>query len=581
MDLLGIAAIINEAASVTCELQAIEKRLRAAAGDADSAHLQGAIWALAYRQITAADEQGRLDYGPFAPMVEMGSVVFPPYLGEVEEAVLALWDELAQRLDVSAASARSHDLLWTRRHGPSPHNHARQAIEAYLTASGMQACDGIVVMEMLDRAFELARSLNDRDLSALVVQRTVEVAARELDLEEASSRPGVHIPLLRLLADLPGREEPAELSGLVDRADRLHRDTHPFVRESIFRLKETLAKSDPEEVKRLRRGKVEMWFQWALRQKGLLRSVELSKALELANNTPEAADLSDAIRREIQGISSESLDLKQASAEINIPWEQAEESVREVVGSDSVDAALGRFGNWGPPTGDPHRTMRDVEERMRRFVFQSIVSRVVTHRAGYPVQFLETDADRRRAAQAEQEVLAASIHTILAAEAVTRMETQYRPTHEQLSQLFETDFIRADQADAFVRTFEHFWAGRFDEAIHIALPRIEAVLRQILARAGGVVYREPRGVEPGGVRPLGTILRDLEPLMDPGWWRFLWVVLSEPLGLNLRNEYLHGLAELGTRSHAALVLQVAAHLRLLTLEERPANPPAPTVGRGQ
>ena len=420
-------------------------------------------------------------------------------------------------------------------------------------------------MEMMDRAFELARTLNAEDLLAKVVKRALQVVTRELDSKEAASRPGVHIPLLRLLAELPPRQRPAELVTLVDRADQLHMNAHPFIREEIFRLKEALAKANPEEVRRLRRAKVQMRYDWALQQQGLLRADWLNKALEVANNTPEAADLKDAIRREIQGITRESLDLKRASAEFKIPWEQAEESVREVVGRDTLGAALARFGNWGPPTGDPQRTRRHVEDRRSRFAYRSIVSTVVTHKAGYPVKYLESDDDRRRAAQAEHEVLAASVYAVLGAEVLKRIATQYSPTQEQLRQLLASDFIRGDQADAFARAFDHFWAGRFDEAIHIALPRIEAVLRQILIRAGGVAYREPRGVESGGVRPLGMVLRDLEPLMDPAWWRFLWVVLAEPLGLNLRNEYLHGLAEQGTQSHATLVLQVAAHLRLLSL----------------
>ena len=136
--------------------------------------------------------------------------------------------------------------------------------------------------------------------------------------------------------------------------------------------------------------------------------------------------------------------------------------------------------------------------------------------------------------------------------------------------MFAGSVFESHQADAFARALAHYWERRFDEAIHVALPRIEAVLRRMLVATGGIAYTEPHGGHSGHYKTLGTILSELRGrLPDEGWRRSMMVVLAEPAGLNLRNRYLHGLIVNVEQLHAALVLQVAAYLRLLVPQDDP------------
>jgi hypothetical protein len=568
MELAQLAKLINAVAVRNCDLHQVEKDLRAQIADRDDANSRAAVWAFNYRLISSDDEEGRANYGPFGPMMELGGQVFPPYLADVEPNTLAIWQDLSDHLQVSSASARVRDLLWVRRFGAAPHEHAREAIHAYLAGSEAEGCPGLEVRDMLDRALELARLLNATELIPPLVTRMTEVIRRELALDDAASRPGVYVPLLRLLAGLPPNDRPTELGLLLQRAHGLHEGSHPFIRESLFQLSEML-EPERQRQQQLRRQKVKMWLEWALNQHGALRMIELSKALELANNTPEAADLADDIRRHLQGIDKATLGLKAVSSRIAIPADEAEKLISGIVGDDGLDGALSRFGAWGPPTGDPQQTLRNVEDQMRRFPLQFLLTQVVTHAAGYPIKYLQTDDQRRLHAQVQQEVLAASVHAVFAMEALDRIGDKFNPTREEVQALFQTDLINSDQANAFARAFEHYWAGDFDEAVLVALPRLESALRQMLAGVGGAVYKEPQGEKPGGVRMLGTILQGLEPFLHPGWWRFLCVVLTESLGFNLRNEYLHGLVPLGSKDHATLVLEAAAYLRLLRVQSSP------------
>ena len=156
----------------------------------------------------------------------------------------------------------------------------------------------------------------------------------------------------------------------------------------------------------------------------------------------------------------------------------------------------------------------------------------------------------------------------------------YAPVQDELAALFHTELITPDRADAFARALEHCWAGRFDESIHITLPRIEAVLRAVLVAVGGVVYKEPRPGHSGGVKTLGDILRDRSQFLPEQWLHPLRVLLTDRLGLNLRNDYMHGLAthtenQRTLQQDTTLVLNLAAHLRLFSL---PPTATAPAEG---
>ena len=513
-----IAESLDQIAAGRCDLHSVASEFRRSVDDPEDPDVRAAMWALGYRLIHSSDETGRGTYGPFAPMAELGDLVFPPYVGALPPDVVESWAQLVNEIRYPAIAGRLHDLLWVTCHGDRPDEYARQANADYRAATRQAECDNLEAAAILDRALELARALNAPDLALPVVQCAREVLDSELRRKDASSRPGVSIPLFRLLASLPEADRPDDLLAKLADAHVLLESTHPFIRESLFQLDEMLARGRTEDVAQLRRAKVQMWFDYAQEQDGPLRIVELSKTLELADNAPEAADLRDEIRRQIQDIDPDSQGFRTVSAKFDVPIEQVEGLILSVVGDDGIEPAVERFGVWGPPTGDPAATADVVDEQIRQFPMRFIVPQVVSHPAGYPIRFLDTDDEKREAALVRHSALAASIQARFAMEALDRIGAKYGPSRDDLQALFETSLIRANQADAFARAFQHYWADRPDEAIHVALPRIEAVLRRLLAEAGGVVYKEPQGPSAGGVRGLGTVLHNLRLVLDKSGW---------------------------------------------------------------
>lgn len=129
---------------------------------------------------------------------------------------------------------------------------------------------------------------------------------------------------------------------------------------------------------------------------------------------------------------------------------------------------------------------------------------------------------------------------------------------------FTTDLIDPDIAERLAASVEHFLSRRFDECVMVALPRIEAVIRRMVTEIGGSVWIEPtQRSRFGRQRSLGDLLVQLKDRMEEDWRRYLVVLLTNPLGMNVRNLYLHGLIGNGSREHAAALIHAMSFLAMI------------------
>ena len=573
-DVSTAAAMLDEIASEEHQLYSIGSAFRERANEPENPVARAVAWMLGYWLVEASEVSARRRYGvPFAPAMELQEGVFPPYLDDLpdSEEVLAVWTELAGLVRHPLVKARVSDLLWCAGSGGERHQHARNAIEAYLSAAAPADADDERLLDAargLGRALELSLAISAPELAGRVRDRITQMLQHELQAEDADSRPGVWMRLLRPLVGLDPGERPSELSELLKRAHTLVAD-RPDVRLSLFQMEEELAGGQRDRVKRLGRSAVAMLIVHARRQtSGLARQHWLMEALELARTKGLGARTDRRIRRALQGIDPSSFDWQKHSIPISIPSDDVEEWVESIVGEDGVEGALRRFATaGGSPVGDQRGTEEVVDELAQQFVFKNLVTRVVTDEQGYQIRLAESPEDKRSLDILEHEARSIQFDGLLRQLALDRIGERHSTNPETLRQLFRTEMIDEAQADAFARAFEHYWGDRPDEALLVCLPRVEAVLRGWLDAAGGVIYQPPRGLRPGRVHGLGEALRGLEELATDemaNWLRFHRIALTEQApGLNLRNRHVHGLAERATKQDAAIVLRIVALLRLI------------------
>ena len=418
--------------------------------------------------------------------------------------------------------------------------------------------------DWLRRALELSRLLKASDLVERVCALTEEVVVNELADGDARSHPGVWMPLLWLLASLDDETRPPSVKEYVARAHALA--DHPEFRMAVFQVEQQLVRSDQGETDRLQQAEVEMLISHALQEDGLARQHWLTKAHERARERSWAKETEQRIVTELQRIDPDSYDWQTASAQAEIPAENIDAVIESIAGTGDLDEALARFAFVnGVPVGEREDVENSVDDMARQSLVVRLFNPTVVDERGLAIRRPRSPEEQRDIDILREESDRLAWDSVFRSLALDEVGIRHAHDVTVLADCFESDFVDHSEAEVFARAFEHYWEGRPEEAILLALPKIEAVFRKVLDASGGVIYEPPQGAHPGRVRMLGAVLRDLERTSSDDmvrWWRFCRVALTESApGLNLRNRYAHGLVATATKQDAVVVLRICALLR--------------------
>jgi hypothetical protein len=523
------------------------------------------VFALGYRLLQPRDEERReLSGAAFGQAWRMNGSGFPPPLGEIEDSILDSWEAYAARADDPIVRSRFHDLLWERRHG-QPHVHAQEAIRAYLELT--RGCWSRLYHSFcVMRAVELARAIGHEELLREAIERVVVLIREDFSNEDWS--PGVSLPLLKQLVELPPEQRPDETAALVEEA-RERYNADPFIAESISQLE--AAFGSPEEREEVWHRQVEHWRDAASQAEGLVRYGHRQHALELARNHG-LTDLAEEILLDLQSMSVEELDFKVISAEVSVPAEEIDQVIDFVVGDDDGRGALRRFGAQGPPTGQAEDNEVAVTNAARDFPLIGLFPTQVVGEHRALVFNAATEEDKRRYELVRQEGFSLLLFAPLAVRILDEVLARHgAPIEEEMVAFLAEGPIEPDRAQRFAEAFGYYWRGEYDAAGHLLAPRIEGAIRHLCVELGIPVTKPPRGAEPGGVVTLGSLLDDLRARMDESWRRYLAHLLSDPLGLNLRNEIGHGLIPAVDQQRAALLIHSVCYLAALRFTEPESN----------
>jgi hypothetical protein len=541
------------------------RRFQSTVDDSEIDDARPFVFAFGYSLIESRSEERRqASGGPFGAASRMNGWQFPPPLDTIDEPTLESWSEYADTSDHPVALSRLHDLLWERRHGKA-HLHASAAIDAYLELAEGPWRSMYRTFAAL-RALELAQAINDEDRTSKAIDTCIRLIER--DLAEAERTPGIALRLLETLVALSKDRRPETTPALVEAAGERYGDD-PWIAQSVDDLRAALVK--PEDRQEIARQQVERWRAEADRAAGILRYAHRQHALQLALDNG-LSDLADAIRRDIQSMTVEELDLKAVSAEVEIEAGKVDEIIEAIVGDDGWPEALTRFGLQGPPTGIVENNEAAVDEARAAFPLQALIPQQVIGAHRSLVFSAADEGERRRLDFVRQEGFGLALFSPLAARVLDRIAERYgTPDEDDLSVYLAEGPVEPDLAAQLAAGLSYYWRGEFDAAGHMLAPRIEATIRHLCVAVGIPVIKQPIAGKPGGVYSLGLLLDELRGRLDESWRRYLAHLLSDPLGLNLRNEIGHGLIGVVDQSRCALLVHAVCHLRLLAPSEDDAE----------
>lgn len=511
--------------------------------------------------------------GPFGSRIAGEGWRFPPEVSAIEDVDVQAWRDAFEEIDSPVVKARVGDLLFERRAGPRPDLYARGASDALLALVDRDEWADFERARLLSRALELAQAVGDGERAGATIERIIAFAKYELDNLE--SKPGECLRPLRSLVDLAPEDRPDNLDQLLVRAaERFGAD--PNLMDNVVELRVRLL--DEEGRKQLRQDQVARWREEATKGNGLLRAFRLEKALEIARTFGLNTE-ADELRKELGDFDPEQLDLKEISAEVEMPKEEVERFLSNFRDAASWQDALRFLAAQPPPGGSPADLEAHVEELMTEAPLQFLFTKAIIGPESAGTIFRADSPEKhKRAAMSEQRAQAASFWALFAADGLDVIgDTFARPSHDELTEFLTGELVDVDVAERMARALELYWDGHPDESAHILVPRIEQVIRGLARRLGVPVYREPIGNEPGGVETLGTLLRAIGPAFaNAGLHAYFVVLLVDPLGLNVRNKIAHGLVGKVQKPATALLLQVACVLssfQLGTPTEEPSPPP--------
>lgn len=481
-------------------------------------------------------------------------------LAEIDPEWPVAWAAAAEAATHPTVVAHLSDLLWSVRHGTA-HLHARRAVDAYLDAAELlqeshDRCRSLI------RAHELARAINDVDRLTVTETRICDSAAAELAKVNLGSA-------LALLEDLCTRrisdaaaEKTDELLDLAwqtaSRTDHVERLAKLILR----RVHDDSARAEVSaRVVTVFRGHAEQ-------QEGFGRLMALRETLRIAEEFGDPSH--DEILNEIETFDSESA-FKAIRTEQVLSRDHIAAFCAQVVGDDSLEHALIRFAGQICITPESVQNLRDsttvgvrhLVTNVRIGEANSVVTSSETSSADMDplVAAVERDVLQMTGFQAQATsflFLVPALHQTLAS---------YRPwTIGDVRGHLEAGLADAVVADAIARSLDHFHHRRYDEAVHVALPRVERLIRHIARSCGVATTRRPTK-RVGGVRGLGEILVDLRndgeaPILPEPLLTAAELTLVDPDSLNLRNEFMHGISDEVRPGEAALVLQLGLALAL-------------------
>jgi hypothetical protein len=558
MEIDEIVKLLEETAPTASDWHNIGTILRKQGLENHEHPLWKYVFAFEYMYVEETNRDYFERYGPFAPWIEMQGRVFPPPLNAISDEILTEWASVLEKVKHPVLCSRLADLLWIRKWGKRPDLYTRQAIDSYLEVSKGEWIE-LERAYCLVRALDLSKKINDTDRKAKSISSTID--ACYLELRSESPKPGVSLRFIEALMKLPKTEIPGEVDALLDLAIKVHKND-VWIIENILGL--MIRRANPEKQKELQLYQISRWVEDADKsEKGILQLHHLEHALELARNYG-FQDVADEMRRRIQSVPEEDLELKTISAKVEIPSEKMEEYLNWFVDDRGWKESFTRFGSHSSPSGDYKKNIEEIEKNVQDFPLQFLVTQAVYDENNVPIRFGRSTDENKEIALAHYETMSIRLFGSFAPNIFQRIIQKHGlPALDELTDFFTTQIIPKDISVNVAQAVDWYFKEEYDVAAHLLTPRIEAIFRILARELGLPIIREPVGSTPGSVVQLGNLLTMLQGRIDESWRRYFYNLLANPISVNLRNRICHGLLPKVGKEDATLLIHVACNLRLI------------------
>lgn len=508
--------------------------------------------------------------GPFVPMFGEAPALLDYIKNEHPEA-LGSWHDFSVNVEDRFLTAKLQDLLWIVKYAgrQSPAQYARDAIENYL--------------QFYDEA--LSRDFEHKQVHLYHLLLRVANLAREIDVADEfhpavgercrtwllDSSENTYIWPIRVAARLLEPHRPTDLHvyirALHDSYASSEDQQRRTMRDGLFELELAMA-TTRQARSQLRDAAAGMFLEEARRSSSPMFALSyLEQAAEWARGAASEGQLVREIN-DFRRTLDLSADLKEISIEVPFSGHEMRQLREWIVEPDDYRDGLYRLvalgASWLQDLDGLQDRLRRVRGESRLFDLMPVTH---IHRDGFECCSPATPEDRHRKELAGQHrMLAISAARLWLEHGLEAIRVRYALEPSTVVEFItQHGLVGQVEGGAFGQAFQHYWNGDYDSAANVALPRIESALRGIALRAGVAIISLPNEGRRkcGGYKPLGAILPLLKDELGENAVKMLQLLLVNNHGMNLRDNYAHGIPSEDPQADAAITLWLALWLGFL------------------
>jgi len=495
-----------------------------------------------------------------------GTTTHSPDIRQLDAASVERWKQRARRTNNPVIKARFADAVWDLEQAITGGRarsieFATMAVERYLMSVSERRYGHPMESTLpLIRALMIATQLNRDDLI-----RTA--AAQILELGEAAPPTSIGIWDMPSSAFLENRRIPADLvqrmkdqleARLAEASTANNEWAAQVAGSSLLKyLRPVQDRSERQRIVKVigdvHRRNADGWP--SLRSIGLLRSIAILYEQEALPE--EAKELQLYIEERGQNAH---LEMKTFEYTVSIDRQETESLLNRLLTGSAVYPALFRLARACVP--DPDALRKFIAESGEELLFSRLITRSYHGSHGLPSSEVGSPDDDPNGNLVEvfrKDLEVKMIYLVLGMRAARE---KFNFTSSELidEMLVGSPLFREDRREFFEQGFAAFENGDYMKAIHVLVPQVENMMRELLGVLGaGKSKPNPLQAHLFDHKNMNDFFR--EPLvsesMEESLYLFLKSLYIDRRGLNLRNDLAHGLVEAAAFSeqNASLVIQ--------------------------
>jgi len=254
-------------------------------------------------------------------------------------------------------------------------------------------------------------------------------------------------------------------------------------------------------------------------------------------------DEADRISNKIRELGKQAKsELKKIETSIEIPKEELEKYINWLIDGD-LNMALWKIAvNYIPKKDE---VMKQIQDLSKKAPISFLFSRRIMDNEGRVISTvgpLEDDIDGHIIFQISQNM---RISSFFLRETLNALMSKFKLSASEIANyLYESPIFDEGRKEFFVRGIDAFLNGDFLVSLHLLIPQLEALVRN-LAEKIGIPILKPSGSGGFYYRTLDKLLKEdgIIEVLGEDMCLYLRVLLTDPCGWNLRNDVAHGISK--------------------------------------